>query len=429
MPTLPTVFPGARGTYVELAQLALQRAGNSISTDGIFGVQTEAALQRFQTDNGIAPDGIIGPRTWRSMRRYLTGYTRHTVASGDTFYSIARRHGTTLRALRTANPGINPLYLQIGSTLIVPYGFKIIPFNISFTPTLLEFCLEGLTARYPFIAKQQVGSSVMGKPLWALALGEGGQAFYNASHHGNEWITTPALLRFIEDYSKAYSAGLMIGGVRASQLYNSIRLYVMPMVDPDGVSLVTGELKSGIYYENALKISADYPSVPFPAGWKANIEGIDLNLQYPAGWDRAKEIKFAQGFVSPAPRDYVGSAPLSAPESRAVYDFTLAHDFILSISLHTQGQVIFWKYLDLIPPGALETAEALADASGYAVEDTPYASGFAGYKDWFIERYFRRSYTVEAGIGISPLPLGQLEEIYSDLIGLFVTGLTEAASG
>jgi len=221
----------------------------------------------------------------------------------------------------------------------------------------------------------------------------------------------------------------MIGGVRASTLYNSIRLYVMPMVDPDGVSLVTGELNSGIYYENALKISADYPSVPFPAGWKANIEGIDLNLQYPAGWERAREIKFAQGFVSPAPRDYVGSAPLSAPESRAVYDFTLAHDFILSISLHTQGQVIFWKYLDLIPPGALETAEALADASGYAVEDTPYASGFAGYKDWFIERYFRRSYTVEAGIGISPLPLGQLEEIYSDLLGLFVTGLTEAASG
>ena len=43
--------------------------------------------------------------------------------------------------------------------------------------------------------------------------------------------------------------------------------------------------------------------------------GVDLNLQFPAGWEQAKEIKFAQGFTSPAPRDYVGSRSFSYTRS------------------------------------------------------------------------------------------------------------------
>ena len=35
----------------------------------------------------------------------------------------------------------------------------------------------------------------------------------------------------------------------------------------------------------------------FQVGWKANIKGVDLNLQFPAGWEKAKEIKYAQGFT------------------------------------------------------------------------------------------------------------------------------------
>jgi g-D-glutamyl-meso-diaminopimelate peptidase len=63
---------------------------------------------------------------------------------------------------------------------------------------------------------------------------------------------------------------------------------------------------------------------------------VDLNLQFPAGWEQAKEIKYSQGFTSPAPRDFVGSAPLSEPESIALYNFTISHNFSLILAYHTQ---------------------------------------------------------------------------------------------
>ena len=69
-------------------------------------------------------------------------------------------------------------------------------------------------------------------------------------------------------------------------------------IKPTGVDLVTG---------NITTTSNNYPSIPFPSGWKANINGVDLNLQFPAGWEQARQIKFAQGFTSHAPRDFVGS--------------------------------------------------------------------------------------------------------------------------
>ena len=95
------------------------------------------------------------------------------------------------------------------------------------------------------------------------------------------------------------------------------------MVDPDGVDLVTGYLSSGPWYECAKQWAENYPSIPFPEGWKANLNGVDLNLQYPAGWEEAKRIKESMGFTSPAPRDYVGTAPLTQPEALAVYRHTL----------------------------------------------------------------------------------------------------------
>lgn len=419
---------GDRGPLVALLQTALMRAGyNSGTIDGIFGNQTRTAVTAFQRANGLSPDGIVGTRTHRALTPWYTGYAVHTVRQGDTLYKLAQAYGSTLRAIEVANPGLDAMNLQIGADVILPLDFPVVPTNIDFGSTALSYSVRGLAARYPFLNVDEIGKSVMGKPLYALRFGQGPtRVLYNAAHHANEWITTPLVLQFLENLCRAYVSGSGIGGYSAQQLFDGATLTLVPMVNPDGVDLVVGELTEGSYYEAARRMAADYPGIPFPSGWKANIRGVDTNLQYPAGWEQAREIKFAQGYTRPGPRDYVGSAALEAPESRALYELTRRQSPALTLAYHTQGEVIYWKFLDYLPPRNEEIAERFGQVSGYAVESTPYASGFAGYKDWFIQDFNRPGYTIEAGLGVNPLPITQLPEMYRRNVGILTLGMVLA---
>lgn len=415
---------GSTGSSVQLLQLALRRAGyGDLETDGRFGGATRAALIAFQAAMGLQADGVAGSATHRALLPWYTGYRVQSIARGDTLWAIAQRAGIPLEALMTANPGLAPDNLQVGARLIVPLGFDVVPTDIAYSSALVGFCVRGLAARYPFIRTGEAGKSHMGRPLWTMTMGEGqNRIMYNAAHHANEWITAPILLRFAEQLAAAYAGGGSVFGTPAAEILSYSTLCLVPAVNPDGIDLVTGDIVSGEYYEQARAIAADYPQFSFPDGWKANIQGIDLNLQYPAQWEQARENKFAQGIRSPAPADYVGSAPLVAPESRAMYDFTLAFDPALILAYHTQGEVIYWRFADYEPAGSRQIAELFADVSGYAVEDTPYASGFAGYKDWFIQDYDRPGYTIEAGLGINPLPISDFPAIYEKNLGILTLG-------
>ena len=151
---------------------------------------------------------------------------------------------------------------------------------------------------------------------------------------------------------------------------------------------------------------------------------MDLNLQFPAGWEQAKKIKYSQGFTTPAPRDFVGYGPLTEPESLAIYNFTLSHNFSLIITYHTQGQEIYWNFQNINPPHGFEIGEQFARSSGYLLTEVPFNSSFAGYKDWFIKIYNRPGYTIEAGIGENPLPISQFNEIYENNLGILILGAT-----
>ena len=270
---------------------------------------------------------------------------------------------------------------------------------------------------YPFCRSEVLTTTVFQRPIRTLVIGEGPRkGIFSAAHHANEWITTLVLLKFLEDFAAAIESGGRIGGVDARGLSRQVTIYAVPLVNPDGVDLVTGAIRPATpQYELAQRISQDYPQIPFPHGWKANLLGVDLNLNYPAKWLLAREIKFSQGFVRPAPRDYVGRAPLSQTETQAMAGYTRFLDPALVLALHTQGKEIYWQFNDITVPGAQELGQRMASASGYELADTPYASSFAGYKDWFIQEFRRPGYTVEAGSGENPLPLSQFDEIYRDV--------------
>ena len=375
---MPVLRFGSTGIWVELLQSTLKKLGFYFgAVDGIFGQQTRNSVYWFQSEFGLVPDGVVGNRTWEKLMPYIDG--------------------------------------RVGS---------IVPTDMRYPYRILMMNLEALRAKYPFLEVFYYGQSVLGKKLPYIRLGRGPKTvFYSATIHANEWINSVVFMKFIEDFCESYVQNENLRGFNIREIFDNTTIYLAPMLNPDGVDLVTGVMSQSLpAYQEAMRISENYPSIPFPDGWKANIRGIDLNLQFPAEWERAREIKFAQGFTSPAPRDFVGFGPLTEPEALSAYNFTLENNFRLILSYHTQGEVIFWRYLNYEPEEAEAIGQRFAEVSGYTLIDEVETNSFAGYRDWFISTYMRPGYTVETGLGVNPLPISQFEKIYNDNLGILLLG-------
>ncbi len=168
-----------------------------------------------------------------------------------------------------------------------------------FSSNLLYENLQILKQAYPFLQTGSIGKSVLGKDIPFVRVGRGQkEVFYSASYHANEWITSILLLEFLYEYCAAIQNNSTIWNFSARRLFDSVSIYIVPLVNPDGVDLVTGALSATSQsYKQVQKIADEYPTISFPDGWKANIRGVDLNLQFPAGWENAREIKYSQGFT------------------------------------------------------------------------------------------------------------------------------------
>ncbi len=412
---MATLRLGSTGPNVKLVQSLLGRIGyNPGPVDGIFGRQTQMAVISLQRDNGLLPDGIIGPATWNFIERFLRGYDIYEIKAGDTIYKIAGLYYTTVNAILTANPGIIPQNLRIGQRITVPYGLDVVFTDIDYTYEIMERDIQGLKVRYPFIETGVAGKSVLGENLYYIRLGRGHvEVFYNGAHHSLEWITAPLLMKFTENFSKAFSSGIDIRGYNLQDIWNRASIYIVPMVNPDGVDIVLeGPSPQNPYYQDLIRWNRT--GRPFSEVWNANSRGVDLNRNYPASWEQAKAQEPSLGVFGPGPTRYGGQYPLSEPETQAMVNFTRQHDFKLVIAYHTQGREIYWLYKNIVPPRAFQIAQIFSAATGYAVSSTPYEAAYAGYKDWFVEEFRRPGYTFEVGIGRNPLPITQFDTIYND---------------
>ena len=281
------------------------------------------------------------------------------------------------------------------------------------TSGLQEDYLKRLRRIAPFAYIKTLTRSAGGRPLVAVQLGCGcTKVLLTAAHHANESITGTLVWELLIKYCRAIRCGGVFGGKNARALWQNSMLYCVPLVNPDGADLVAGEISgSSAEYMQAARIAAQYPAVPFPSGWKANLRGVDLNLNYPAAWETAKQIKAARGFDRPAPRDYPGSRPLDQPETAALAAYTACIRPDILLAYHTQGRVIYPGGGAIDPPGAQALAQRFSAVSGYAVEEVPPESSSAGFKDWFLRRFHRPGFTIEAGLGENPLELSQLPQL------------------
>lgn len=344
--------------------------------------------------------------------------TNYTVRAGNTLWQIARSRNLDVQTLLLVNPNLNPNALRVGQTIRVPLRvtWRIVQGRREYDYPSMVNELDQLEHVYPFIRTPSIGNSVMGKAIPEVLIGNGPKkVHYNGSFHANEWITTPVIMTFLNDYLLALTNQTSIRGLSMLPLYTQTMLSIVPMVNPDGVNLVLhGPPDQAPWNRRVVEIndgSRDF------SGWKANIRGVDLNNQYPARW----EIEKARKPNVPSPRDYPGERPLTEPEAIAMAELTRRRDFHRVAAFHTQGEVIYWGFENLEPPESATIVQEFSRTSGYRTVQR--VDSYAGYKDWFIQEWRRPGFTVELGTGINPLPLAQFDEIYQESLGIFLAGL------
>lgn len=147
----------------------------------------------------------------------------------------------------------------------------------------LKDSLHTFRQNYNFLKIFSIGKSVLNNEIYCIKFGIGKkEVLYTAGIHATEWITSLLLIKFAQNLCNAFVANSQIYGYDAKYLYENCSLYIIPMINPDGINLVNNFYSpTSEVYISANNIAKNYPDIPFPSGWKANINGVDFsNFQY-----------------------------------------------------------------------------------------------------------------------------------------------------
>ena len=256
-----------------------------------------------------------------------------------------------------------------------------------------------LAAAYPdLISLVEIGQSVEGRAIYALRLGHGTkEIFLDAAIHASEWLTTNLLMKMAEEYARHAQYDRPFGPYHVAEILEEVSLWFMPMLNPDGVTLVLEgpEAVQNSTFAKQLLQQANENSF---SSWKANIRGVDLNRQFPAFWSRLVNVQ-----PRPAPSHFKGTKPLSEPEAQSLYDFTLQRRPAMVISFHQQGEIIYWYNRQ---SGAQynrdrQLARQLAALTGYGAGQQLVNGG--KYMDWAISELGIPAFIIEVGTVVGDL--------------------------
>lgn len=285
---------------------------------------------------------------------------------------------------------------------------------------MIEY-LNEFAERYDFLGITSLGESIMGRNIPLITLGEGKKSIlYVGAHHGMEWITSIVLLRFINEYAELVKKKGRIFSYEMEYLFSSKTIYVVPMLNPDGVDYqINGVGKDNLLYDRLLKMNRG--SEDF-SRWQANARGVDLNHNYNCGFAEYKRLEIENDIGDGAPTRYSGNMPESEPEVASLCNFLrFNEDISMVLTLHSQGEEIYYTGGGKMLPRSKQIASAFAKMSGYKLCVPEGLAAYGGLSDWYITELMRPSFTIECGKGENPLPLEDYFKIYIRLREMLFT--------
>jgi len=271
--------------------------------------------------------------------------------------------------------------------------------------------MDKLLKKYPaYLEKKYLGKTVDNRSLYYMVLGNPDakkQIFVTAGFHAREYINCQVTMRLIEQYCRNYETE-SYEGVSYAELFDQVAIYVMPMVNPDGIAISAigpSAIKDKKLRAKVKKIDRNGSY----ANWKANARGVDLNGNYINYAGEPDKKTFAS-------EGYPGPKSFSEKETKAVLKaMDDCSNIKAVINYHSMGRVIYWGYHNKkYKDRCWAFAKLFRDMTGYYMideSDSPYARG--DYEHYIMHEYKIPYVCIENGKSKTPVPVKEFNSIYT----------------
>ena len=264
-----------------------------------------------------------------------------------------------------------------------------------------------LAERFPDrMTLSSIGKSEEGRDLSLVILGNPNaqyKIFMQASIHGREHVVSQIAMGEI-DYILHHWDMELENGMTVGELLDLVSIHIVPMSNPDGVTISQSGTLPPPFSD---QYTADKATL-----WKANANGIDLNANFDALWE-----KYDSDYHSTAPAyaGYKGTSPECAAESKALGDYLRSTNFAATLSYHSSGSLIYWSFnydaLKQVNDQSKSLGTAISKVTGYGLSQQTSKST-AGLKDYAMMALGIPSLTIEFAIEDAPAPLREYEQLW-----------------
>lgn len=270
-----------------------------------------------------------------------------------------------------------------GVTVSSKITVRIVNFKKAYTAAQVRKDVAELAETYPsLISTEVVGHSVKGSPIPMIKLGRGERkALITAGIHSREYLTIGFTMRCVEEYAAAYySKTGMYGDYDMVSMLDEYTLYIVPMMNPDGLDIVTNGKKT--LYDKSKK----------DENYKRNANGVNLNRNFPFEWNKVTDGS------STKYENYKGKSAGSEPETQAMMTLCETYDFEWMYSMHLYGNNVYWRdSKNGAVPGDEALVNKLGKVCGFVISpSTTDPNGYGGgFENWFRATYNRPGFCVE----------------------------------